>query len=132
VTVNFLNAVLIVSEQPARLARWYRDVLGLPLEDEQHGGGAGAAHYGCSLRGLHFAIHPTATYAFAPETGTGAVRLAFNVSDIDVFETTLKGQDLDWVFRPVDLGWSRMLALRDPDGNYVEVVQMKARRETGE
>jgi hypothetical protein len=36
VAVNFLNAVLIVSEEPKRLAQWYRDVLGLPLADEQH------------------------------------------------------------------------------------------------
>jgi catechol 2,3-dioxygenase-like lactoylglutathione lyase family enzyme len=132
VAVNFLNAVLIVSEEPARLADWYRDVLGLPLEDEQHEGGAGAPHYGCTLRGLHFAIHPTSTYAFAPQTGTGAVRLAFNVSDIDTFEAEQAGRALDWVFRTVDLGWSRMLALRDPDGNFVEVVQMRAGRETEE
>jgi catechol 2,3-dioxygenase-like lactoylglutathione lyase family enzyme len=130
--VNFLNAVLIVSEQPERLRDWYRDVLGLPLEDEQHEGGAGVLHYGCNLRGVHFAIHPTETYAFAPETGTGAVRLAFNVSDIDAFESSLEGKELDWVFRSVDLGWSRMAALRDPDGNFVEVVQMRAGRETEE
>jgi catechol 2,3-dioxygenase-like lactoylglutathione lyase family enzyme len=122
--VNFLSAVLIVSENAPKLAAWYREVLGLPLEDEQHEGGGGAVHFGCNLRGLHFAIHPTANYAFAPETGRGAVRLAFNVGDIEAFAAGLDETDVDWVFKPVDLGWSTMLAVRDPDGNMVEVLQM--------
>src|SRR5579864_6910903 len=71
--VNFLNAVLIVSEEPKRLADWYREVLGLPLTDDQHDGGGGALHFGCNLRGLHLAIHPTANYSFAPETGRGGI-----------------------------------------------------------
>jgi catechol 2,3-dioxygenase-like lactoylglutathione lyase family enzyme len=124
--VNVLNAVLIVSDDPERLAAWYRDVLGLPLTDEQHGGGGGALHYGCNLRGLHFAIHPTSNYSFAPETGRGGIRLAFNGGDIDEFERSIDAKAVDWVFRPVDLGWSRLLAVRDLDGNLVEVVQLRA------
>ena len=123
VGVNFLSAVLIVSDDPQRLAAWYRDVLGVPLEDEDHDGGS-APHFGCNMHGLHFAIHPTSNYAFAPETGHGGVRIAFNVSDIKEFEARLDARPLDWVFRPVDLGWSTMLALRDPDGNMVEVLEM--------
>ena len=124
--VNFLDAVLIVSAEPQRLADWYGDVLGLPLTDEQHGGGGGALHYGCNLRGLHFAIHPTANYAFAPETGAGGVRIAFNVANIDEFAAATEDKHVDWVFRPIDLGWSTMLSLRDPDGNMIEVLQMRA------
>jgi catechol 2,3-dioxygenase-like lactoylglutathione lyase family enzyme len=126
VAVNFVNAVLIVSEQPERLAAWYREILGLPLTDEQHEGGSGALHYGCNLRGLHFAIHPTSNYSFAPDTGPGGIRVAFNVGDIASFAEALEGREVDWVFQPVDLGWSTMLALGDPDGNMVEVVQMRA------
>jgi catechol 2,3-dioxygenase-like lactoylglutathione lyase family enzyme len=130
-SVNFLNAVLIVSDDAPKLAVWYlavwyREVLGLPLDDEQHDGGGGALHFGCNLRGLHFAIHPTENYRFASETGRGGIRIAFNVGDIEQFVTDLEGKPIDWVFRPVDLGWSTMLAIRDPDGNMIEVLEMTA------
>ncbi len=123
-SVNFLNAVLIVSDDAPKLAGWYRDVLGLPLEDEQHEGGGGALHFGCNLRGLHFAIHPTKNHRFASETGRGGIRIAFNVGDIKRFATDLEDKPIDWVFRPTDLGWSTMLAIRDPDGNMIEVLEM--------
>ena len=123
-SVNFLNAVLIVSDDAPGLAAWYRDVLGLPLKDEQHAGGGGALHFGCNVRGLHFAIHPTQNFGFAPETGRGGVRIAFNVGDIKQFATEIEEKPVEWVFRPVDLGWSTMLAIRDPDGNMIEVLEM--------
>jgi catechol 2,3-dioxygenase-like lactoylglutathione lyase family enzyme len=132
VPVNFLNAVLVVSDDAPRLAAWYRRVLGLPLQDEQHGGGGEALHFGCFIHGLHFAIHPTANYPAAPETGRGGVRIAFDVTDIDEFASGLPAADVDWVFETVDLGWSRMLALRDPDGNMIEVLQMTPRTPANE
>ncbi len=125
--VNFLAAVLIVSEDPERLAGWYRDVLGLPVEAEEHE--SSAPHFGCNVHGLHFAIHPISNYSFAPETGPGGIRIAFNVTDIAQLERHLEAHSVDWVFRPVELGWSTMLAVRDPDGNLVEAVQMARRRQ---
>jgi catechol 2,3-dioxygenase-like lactoylglutathione lyase family enzyme len=130
--VNHLNAVIVVTDDVARLADWYRRVLGLPLEDEQHGGGGEALHAGCYLRGLHLAIHPTSNFAFAPEIGRGGVRIAFDVTDIDEFHRGLPADGIDWVFEPVDLGWSRMLAFRDPDGNMIEVLQMTPRTGSGQ
>jgi hypothetical protein len=35
--LEFLSAVLIVSDDSRRLARFYRDQLGIPLRPEQHG-----------------------------------------------------------------------------------------------
>jgi catechol 2,3-dioxygenase-like lactoylglutathione lyase family enzyme len=45
--LKFLSAVLIVSKDVARLGRFYRNVLGVPLEHEQHG--ELEEHYGCEL-----------------------------------------------------------------------------------
>src|SRR5262245_983204 len=95
VPVNFLDAVRVVSDDAPRLADWYRRVLGLPLSDEQHEGGGEAPHYGCTVHGLHFAIHPVDNYAFAPETGRGGVRIAFDVTDIDAFCAALPADELD-------------------------------------
>jgi catechol 2,3-dioxygenase-like lactoylglutathione lyase family enzyme len=127
VPVNSVSAVLLVTDDAPRLAAWYRRVLGLPLEDEQHGGGGEAAHFGCFMHGVHVAIHPIENYTFAPETGRGGVRIAFDITDIDEFVAALPAGEIDWVFEPIDLGWSRMLALRDPDGNMIEVLQMTPR-----
>ena len=45
--IEFLSAVLVVSPNPARLAAFYRDVIGIALREEQHGGSR--AHWGCNL-----------------------------------------------------------------------------------
>ena len=44
---KFFSAVLITSRNAHSLAAFYRDVIGIPLEDEQHG--ATAKHYGCEM-----------------------------------------------------------------------------------
>ena len=52
--IQFLSAVLLTSRDAARLAEFYRDVLGLPLAEERHGNVP--QHWGCELGDVHFAI----------------------------------------------------------------------------
>jgi len=49
--VRFISGVIIVSRQPGRAARFYRDVLGLPLAEERHGDSQ--PHWGCELGDTH-------------------------------------------------------------------------------
>ena len=58
--IEFLSAVLVVSENPARLAEFYHDVVGVSLKDEAHV--TSLPHYGCNLGDTHFAIHPVGTF----------------------------------------------------------------------
>jgi hypothetical protein len=44
--VDAVSAVLMVSDDAPRLADWYRRVLGLPLQDERHGGGGETSEVG--------------------------------------------------------------------------------------
>lgn len=118
--LEFLSAVLVVSEHPERLAAFYRDVLGVPLEPEQHG--ATATHWGCQLGDLHFAIHPVANFRQHP--GVGAVRLAFTVFDLDTYVAAVRRRGVEPLYPPKDLGWSKMTAVRDPDGNHIELTQL--------
>src|SRR6478752_3226688 len=60
VSVDSVGAVLLISDDAAGLAAFYRDALGLPLEDEVHEGVP--LHYGCELGSVHFAIHPSADW----------------------------------------------------------------------
>jgi catechol 2,3-dioxygenase-like lactoylglutathione lyase family enzyme len=121
--VEHVSALIVVSEQARVVADFYREQLGIPLRDEQHEGGGEALHFGCSLGGLHFAVHPTENWPYARDVGPGGFRVAFRVADAEAEAERLRaaGQALEG---PVDEGWSRMVRLRDPDGNYVELVQL--------
>src|SRR5262245_65297965 len=55
-----VGAVLLISDDAGALAVFYRDALGLPLEEEVHEGVP--LHYGCELGSVHFAIHPSADW----------------------------------------------------------------------
>ena len=78
--LRFLSGIILVSADAARLAGFYRDVLGVPLEAEQHGDTE--PHWGCELGDVHFAIHSTADYPGEP-TGVGAVKIALMVFELE-------------------------------------------------
>lgn len=119
--IEYLSAVLIYSGQPAQLAKFYRDDLGFPLTDEQHG--ETEPHYGCELGDVHFAIHPTS--GAAPEPGR--VRLAFVVFDMKEFVARIKGAGVELLYEPKDVGFAIMTAIEDPDGNHIEFTQLSQR-----
>ncbi|HEX5201637.1 VOC family protein [Paractinoplanes rhizophilus] len=120
--LRFLSGIILVSGDPARLVAFYRDVLGLPLAEEQHGDSE--PHWACELGDVHFAIHPTADYPGEP-AATGAVKLALMVFDLDAFVAWLSGRGVELCYPPVAFGTqSRITAVCDPDGNLVELTQL--------
>ena len=119
--IEFLSAVLIISEDAPRLATFYKDVIGIPLEDEQHG--PTEKHYGCELGDLHFAIHPLSNFKDSG-ANTGSIKLAFTVFDMDSFVTRLKEKGVKLAYEPKNMGFALMTALTDPDGNYIEFTQL--------
>ncbi len=121
-STQFLSAVLLVSKNPERLATFYRDVLGIPLDEEEHDGDV--KHYGCELGDLHFAIHPTENFSSKP--GIGSVKLAFEIFDMDGFLEHLRTHDVIPLYPPKPLGTSLITALTDPDGNEIEFTQLSA------
>jgi catechol 2,3-dioxygenase-like lactoylglutathione lyase family enzyme len=121
---QFLSAVLLVSNDPDRLARFYRDILRIPLEDEQHDDSA--KHYGCELGDLHFAIHPAEDFPKQDKPVVGSVKLAFEIFDMDGFLEHLRAHGVMPLYPPKPLGSSRITALRDPDGNEIEFTQLSA------
>jgi catechol 2,3-dioxygenase-like lactoylglutathione lyase family enzyme len=121
--IEFLSAVLLTSRQPDRLAAFYRDVLRLPLHEEQHD--SEPAHWGCELGDVHFAIHP-ADDAGDAARGPGPMHLAFWVFDLESFVRRLDREHGVRCRYPIqDLGSSSLVtAVTDPDGNEVELTQM--------
>jgi hypothetical protein len=95
--IEFLSAVLIVSENRARLAEFYREMVGGPLKDEAHG--SSRAHYGCNLGDLHFAIHPLESFPDRRH-GVGAVKLALNVFDLNALIEKLESKGVRPLYSP--------------------------------
>jgi len=135
--IEFLSAVLVVSENPERLAAFYRNVVGVPLKDEAHD--TSLPHYGCNLGDTHFAIHPVETFP-DKRHGVGAVKVAFSVFDINALVGRLESKGVKLLYPPHDTGFFISTAINDPDGNYIEFTQMcddwfkslEARRQSGE
>jgi catechol 2,3-dioxygenase-like lactoylglutathione lyase family enzyme len=123
-TVEFLSAVLLISKDAEKLAQFYKDVIGLPLEDEKHGNTE--KHYGCELGDLHFAIHPLKNFADTGY-GTGSVKLAFTIFDMEAFVQKVEKLGVKLEYPPKDTGFAKMTALYDPDGNYIEFTQLSDR-----
>lgn len=121
--VQFISGVLLVSRQPERMAEFYRDVLGLPLTEERHD--ETQLHWGCELGDVHFAIHPAEDYPGEPTSGPGPIKLAFMVFDLGRMVAWLDRCGIALCYPPADLGTeSRITAVRDPDGNLVELTQL--------
>lgn len=120
--LEFLSAVVIVSDDAERLARFYRDQLGVPLRPEQHG--ETLQHWGCELGDVHFAIHPRENFQRDPNVGVGAVKLAFMVFDLDAYLQTLTQRGIQPLYEPEQVGRMRMTAVRDPDGNFIELTEL--------
>lgn len=120
--LEFLSAVLIVSDDAERLARFYRDQLGIPLWPEHHG--ETLQHWGCELGDVHFAIHPSQNFQRDPNMGVGAVKLAFMVFDLDAYLQTLTQRGIQPLYEPEQFGGMRMTAVRDPDGNFIELTEL--------
>lgn len=118
----FLAAVLLVSDDPVRLADFYRDILDLPLQEEAHGNTA--LHFGCELGAVHFAIHPRVNFPGEATVSPGNVRLAFSVFDMETFENRVRERGYVLLYAPQDAGFAIMTALHDPDGNYLEVTEL--------
>ncbi|RMG10271.1 MAG: hypothetical protein D6731_17775 [Planctomycetota bacterium] len=110
--VERLDAVLIRSPRAEAMVRFYRDLLGLPLEKEEHG--SDPPHWGCFLAGLHFAIHA------APDRVPGpTIELSFSTPDVDGDLASLKEAGVPVLQEAHDRPFGRLAAVRDPDGNVV-------------
>jgi catechol 2,3-dioxygenase-like lactoylglutathione lyase family enzyme len=120
--MRFLSGIIVVSAEPERLVGFYRDVLEVPLVEEQHGDTA--PHWGCELGDVHFAIHPAADYPGEP-LGVGAVKIAFMVFEMDRLVARLAESGVELLYPPESFGESsRITAVRDPDGNTVELTEL--------
>jgi predicted enzyme related to lactoylglutathione lyase len=114
-----LGGVFIKSADPDRLKAWYRDVLGVSLDD-----------YGAvfSISGLAgdqiWSPFPTDTAYFAPSTRE--VMLNFQVDDLDALIVRILAAGGVMQGDVQEEPYGRFAWLMDPDGTKIELWQQQA------
>ena len=113
--------IILLSDDPARLARFYAQVLGCRFEREDHGDLA--EHFGVDVGEIHFGIHPPANFQRVTP-GSASAAIAFNVSSIQEAVTVLGELGAQQVQPPHDEGFGLVTSYLDPDGNQFELVEL--------
>jgi hypothetical protein len=102
-------------------AGYYRDVLGLPLQEEEHEGRH--AHFACQLGSVYFTIQSAADLS-APDSRRGYdfLQLCFTVADLDAFVSGLGAHQVTPLHPPRQFEHTTFTTLLDPDGRHVRVM----------
>ena len=107
--VNGLTGMIMSSAEPERLAKFYRDVLGIPLALNHHG--TMPEHWECDYNGIHYAVLKRK----ASDQINENIVPSFAVDDIDSFVVT---HNIELIHPIMDLGEEAYIAsFKDPDGN---------------
>lgn len=116
--VKGLSGVIMSSANPERLAKFYNDIMGIPMVLNHHG--ASPDHWECDYHGIHFAILESKTV----EIPNKNIVPSFYVDDINQFiaENKIKSEE-----EIMDLGNAFSIGFNDPDGNTVRLWMHKKR-----
>ena len=120
--ITGVGGIFIRSKDPKALARWYRDVLGMPIESW---GGAMLKYDAAGHPGeVVWNAFPNATTYMAPSTRE--FMIDFAVDDLDAFLARLKEKGVTVLDRQADATGAFAWIL-DPDGTKIELHQTKAK-----
>jgi predicted enzyme related to lactoylglutathione lyase len=119
--ISAIGAVLLISDDAPALARFYREALELPMEEERHEGVP--PHYACDIDGTHFAIHPSSDWPGRTEVESQSPVIVFHTDDVDLAWERLTAAGVE-ATPPFDHGFAVLTAFQDPDGNNVQVLSL--------
>ncbi len=118
--VGKLSTIMVIVKDMGRSVKFYRDVLGLPLEYE-------SPHWSqFDVGNIKLGLHPEGKEAkVAPNVSCS---FGFHVGDIRKTFADLKAKGAKVAMEPheQDFGWLGIIA--DPDGYSIQFVQEKPRR----
>ena len=119
--VEGLSVVLLLAQDTAKTGAFYRDVLGLTLHEEEHGGRH--RHYACQLGSLYFTIQP-AVDLVGPESRQGYdfLQLCFTVKDLEAFVQRLQEMKITPLHAPLQFEGTTYVTVLDPDGRHVRLM----------
>lgn len=118
--IDGVTAILLISPDAKALADFYRNVLELPLEDEEHPGIP--LHYGCDVGGVHLAIHSNEGFPGVPTRSAQSPAIVLGTSNVKAVFERLSASGVHTT-GPSDHGFGLIVSFRDPDGNSVEILE---------
>jgi catechol 2,3-dioxygenase-like lactoylglutathione lyase family enzyme len=113
--VTGVKSIVLTSEHPERLVAFYRDVLELPFEAEDHEDMP--RHWACRFTGLHLAIHDWRTFAYASSSAGSDTFLTFAISNREQLVEHLRANHVE--VEQTEIGPMKFVTFRDPDGRVV-------------
>ena len=116
--MTYLNLVVIRSANLDRAVTFYR-MLGMRFTQRSHGNGP--EHYTSETADLVFELYPLAS----SQMPTIAMRLGFQVDDLDGLVVELEAIGATIVTPPQDSTWGRCAVVKDFDGHIVELTAAK-------
>jgi catechol 2,3-dioxygenase-like lactoylglutathione lyase family enzyme len=115
--VREFKSVVLTSRHPDATAAFYREVLEIPLEQENHRGTQ--RHWACQLGSMHFAIHEDATFWLHAQPGhVESTIVSFTVEELEPVLARLEQRGVAVIARN-QIGPMSFVALRDLDGRQV-------------
>jgi catechol 2,3-dioxygenase-like lactoylglutathione lyase family enzyme len=121
--ITGVGGIFITSKDPKKLAAWYRDVLGIPIESW----GGAALRYDAPNHPpvLVWNAFPQGTDYLAPSTRDYMINFA--VDDLDAFLARLHGKGVSILKRDDSDPNGSFAWILDPDGTKIELWQPKSK-----
>jgi lactoylglutathione lyase len=113
--MTYLNLVVIRSADIDRAVTFYR-MLGMRFTQHSHGNGP--VHYTSETADLVFELYPLASR----QMPTIAMRLGFQVDDLDRLVVELGEIGVNILSPPQDSPWGRRAVVKDFDGHTIELT----------
>ena len=110
---TFLTVLILRRKEPQKVANWYKEVLGVPLEDRDHG-------FSFMLGHTHFAIHGLED----GQSPTHGAEFGIYVPNVDEFVRELQAKKFELSDPVRDYPWARAAQLKDPLGNVIYLMEL--------
>lgn len=118
--VTDVGALILFTERLEAAVEFYK-AIGVPLEREQHEGGA--LHYACDLGPTHFAVFESSP-GETPEFRSGGSSFpGLTVNSLEVALEAAKSVSAEVVQEPTEYPWGWRALVKDPDGRVIELFQ---------
>ena len=124
--IKGLDSVLVSSENTKALADFYKDKVGIKFESEFEYGEEGASGYMFSLGSVGFTIMPSSEIK-GKNTNPGRIMLNIEVDNCEAECKRLKDGGVNCTQEVYHIeGYGYVCTFEDPDGNYFQLVQVRA------
>src|SRR5262245_2339076 len=116
-----IGGIFMKARDPAGLAAWYRENLGVPIEPDQTYGMFTAGNADGATELTVWTVFPMETTYFAPSTAPFMVN--YRVADLDKMLAQLRTAGAQVEDRVEDYDYGRFGWVLDPEGNRIELWQ---------